>query len=46
MTVGTDMIATDSMGRARAKGLMPRRTAVSDNNLVSTIFGSTQIIGC
>jgi gamma-glutamylputrescine oxidase len=38
MPVGTYMIATESMGKARAEGLMPRRTAVSDNNLVLDYF--------
>lgn len=38
MPVGTYMIATASMGQARADQLMPRRPAVSDTNFVLDYF--------
>lgn len=38
MPVGTYMIATAPMDEARATALMPRRTAVSDNNFVLDYF--------
>lgn len=38
MPVGTYMVATEPMPRERATSLMPRRTAVSDNNLVLDYF--------
>lgn len=38
MPVGTYMIATEPMGKARADSLMPQRPAVSDNNFVLDYF--------
>lgn len=38
MPVGTYMIATEPMGKARAAALLPRRNAVSDNNFVLDYF--------
>jgi gamma-glutamylputrescine oxidase len=38
MPVGTYIIATERMGQARADALLPKRSAVSDNNFVLDYF--------
>jgi gamma-glutamylputrescine oxidase len=38
MPVGTYIIATEQMGKARADALLPKRSAVSDNNFVLDYF--------